>query len=316
MRAYGFRVMALCGALIIWAPAAAAGDEKSWSAEVGLSPGHNNNFFSRGSDKPRESSDILNIYGAAEIERQAGKGEVEVSLRAGAIFASDIDDADHQRLDLGVQYKRGRNRITAGWFTNPDRLSFFEEQQRATNYDIQGYEINVRRNLRPGIWVRVAYESETWDWEEIENDRDADKETVSATVRFPVGKRSGIRASLFSETKDANAPDFNRDGEGFSVRLDTRLRKDLRLATRYKRSERDYEDAPEDDRNFMREDTIEEFMFRVRWSLGERWLARNRRLAGERWGVQLLGSYRTGDSTREDRNFSRSRIEAGVYFVF
>ncbi len=328
MRTAGLFLIALFLAVILASPMA-MGQDRPWSAEVGLSLGHNNNFFSRGTDKPRVSSDILNIYGAAELERRVGRGKVKAFLRGEALFAPDIDDGDHQRLDLGGQYKRGRNRFTAGFFTNPDRLSFFEQQQRAAFYDIQGYEINVRRDLGRGIWVRVAYESETWDWEEIENDRDADKESVGATVRFPLGERSGIRGSLFSETKDANSPDFNREGWGFAVRFDRRLHRNLRLAARYKRSERDYKDAPEEDRNFRREDTIEELRVRIRWSLGGTSLVQDeepegggRRLGfkwwrtGERWGVQLFDSYRTGDSSRPDRNFSRNRIEAGVFFVF
>ena len=320
MRANCFRLMVLCTA-VIFVPATAVSKEKKekrWSAQVGLSPGHNNNFFSRPSDEPRESSDILNIYGAAEIERKPGKGKVKAFVRAKAIFASDIDDADHQRLTLGTQYKRGRNRITGEFFTNPDRLAFSDELGSVEKFDLQGYEIGWRRSLSRGIWVGVTYEAKSRDFDEIESQRgsDSDKETVGATARLPLGRRSGIRASLFHESKDASAPDFNWEGEGFSLRLDTRPRKDLELSARYKRRSRDYEDAPEGDSNFMREDTVEDFTVTVRWSLGDRWLIGKRRLAGERWGVQLHNRYRAKDSTREDRDFSSNEIEAGVYFLF
>ncbi len=323
MRANCFGVMVLCTA-VIFVPAMAVSKEKkekkekSWSAKVGLSPGHNNNFFSRPSDEPRESSDILNIYGVGELERKAGKGKVKAFLRAKAIFVPDIDDADHQRLALGAQYKRGRNRITGEFFNNPDRLAFTEEQDEVEKFDIQGYEIGWRRSLRRGTWVGVTYEAESRDFDEIESQRrsDSDRETLGATARLPLGRRSGLRASLLHESKDASEPDFNWEGEGFSVRLDTRPRKDLALSARYKRRSRDYEDAPEGDSNFMREDTVEDFSVTVRWSLGDRWLIGKRRLAGERWGVQLDNRYRAKDSTREDRDSSSNQIEAGVYFVF
>lgn len=315
MKDRGFHVMVFC-IVVIWAPLAAMGEEKSWSAEVRVFPGHNNNFFSRGEERTGVGTDLLTVYGEGEIEHEVGKGTVEAFLRAQPIFALDIDDADHQRFTLGTEYKRHRNRISGEVFTNPDRLALFEFQDRAVFYDIQGYEIGVRRILRPGVWVEVEYEAESWDYEEIEDQRDADKESVGATVRFPLARRLGVRASLFQDTKDATAPDLDWDGVGFSVRLDSRPYEELGLSFRYKRSDREYEDAPEDDRNFMREDTIEVFTVGVRWSLGNRWLTRNRLLAGERWGLQVQDRYRTGDSTRRDRNFSSNLIQAGFYIEF
>ncbi len=73
---------------------------------------------------------------------------------------------------------------------------------------------------------------------------------------------------------------------------------------RYRSRDRQYEDAPPGDRNFQRDDTTEDINFNLRWRVSQR------------WGVQFRDTYRSGDSTRPDRNFTGNQAEIGAFYSF
>ena len=289
-------------ALVACALPLAADDEGGWTWEAGLLGGNHDNFFFRGDNGAQPSSDLLTGYLAGEVTRDTGPAEWSFSIGGQAVSVADIDDADYQSLDAAVEYKRGRAKLHGGYNVMLNRL--FSEEGDAAFFDAQSIDVWYRYSLGPRVWVRAGAEIESWDFDPAENDRDADVLKLDLTLRFAMSDRMGLRLSLLSEDRDANGPRNNRTGQGWALALEGQPRDDLTLFLRFRSRDREYEDAPPGDRNFQRDDTTEDVNFNLRWQ------------AGERWGLQVRDTYRSGDSTRPDRNFTGNQAEIGVFFRF
>ena len=279
-----------------------AGDEGGWMWEVGLLGGEHDNFFYRGEGGPQPSSTLLTGYLAGEMEKDTGPGDLTVSFGGQVVSVLDIDQADYQAADLAVEYKRGRLKVHGGYDLMLNRV--FSEDVDAAFFDAQGVDVWVRYSLTPRLWVRGGAELESWDFDPAENDRDADVLKLNLTLRFALSDRFGVRLALLSEERDANGPRNNRTGEGWALAVEGQPNDDVTFFLRYRNRDREYDDAPPGDRNFQRDDTTEDVNFNLRWRLGER------------WGVQLRDTYRSGDSTRPDRNFTGNQVEIGAFYRF
>lgn len=279
-----------------------ADDEGGWMWEAGLLGGNHDNFFFRGAGGPQPSSDLLTVYVAGELERDTGPGELTFAAGGRAISVQDIDNADYQNFDAAVEYKRGRAKLHGGYSLMLNRL--FSEEGDAAFFDAQSFEVWYRYSVSRRLWLRAGAEVESWDFDPAEDDRDADVLKLDLTARFALSERLGLRLSLLSEERDANGARNNRTGRGWAVALEGQPSDAVTFFLRYRSRDREYDDAPAGDRNFRRDDTTEDINFNIRWQIGER------------WGVQLLDTYRSGDSTRPDRNFTGNQAEVGAFFRF
>ena len=289
-------------ALVTCALPLAADDEGGWTWEAGLLGGNHDNFFFRGEGGPQPSSDLLTGYLTGEVEKDTGDGEVAFSFSGQAVSVLDIDQADYQAADLAVEYKRGRLKIHGGYDLMLNRV--FSEEDDAAFFDAQGVNAWVRYSLTPRVWVRAGAELESWDFDPEEDDRDADVVKLNLTMRFALSDRVGLRLALLSEERDANGPRNNRTGEGWALAVEGQPSDEVTFFLRYRSRDREYDDAPPGDRNFQRDDTTEDINFNLRWRVSER------------WGVQFRDTYRSGDSTRPDRNFTGNQAEIGAFFRF
>jgi len=289
-------------ALVICVLPLSADDEGGWLWEVGLLGGNHDNFFFRGEGGPQPTSDLLSGYLAGEVEKDTGPGKLSFSVSGQAVAVPDIDQADYQMADAEVEYKRGRTKLHAGYGLMLNRV--FSEDEDAAFFDAQSFDVWFRYSLGRRVWLRAGAEIESWDFDPEEDDRDADVLKLKLTVRFALSDRVGLRASLMSDDRDANGAHNNRTGEGWGLAIEGRLSDDVTMFLRFRSRDRQYDDAPPGDRNFQRDDTIEDINFNLRW------------LANERWGLQLRDTYRSGDSTRPDRNFTGNQAEIGAFFRF
>ncbi len=289
-------------ALVICVLPLSADDEGGWMWEAGLLGGNHDNFFFRGEGGVQPSSDLLSGYLAGEMEKDLGRGDLSFSVGGALVAVLDIDQADYQTFDAEVEYKRGRAKLHAGYGVMLNRL--FSEDDDAAFFDAQSVDLWYRYSLSRRIWVRAGAEVESWDFDAEEDDRDADVLKLDVTVRVALSDRVGLRASLLSEERDANGPRNNRTGEGWALAIEGRPSDDTSLFLRFRSRDREYDDAPAGDRNFQRDDTTEDINFNFRWRVSER------------WGLQMRDTYRSGDSTRPDRNFTGNQAEIGAFFRF
>ena len=279
-----------------------ADDEGGWMWEVGLLGGNHDNFFFRGVGGPQPSSNLLSGYLAGELEKDTGPGKLTFELGGQAVSVVDIDQADYQRLDAAVEYKRGRAKLHAAYGLMLNRL--FSEEGDAAFFDAQSFDFWFRYSLGPRIWLRARSKIESSDFDPAENDRDADTFKLALTVRFALSDRVGLRASLLSEDRDANGARNNRTGEGWALAIEAQPRDDVDLFLRFRSRDRQFDDAAAGDRNFRRDDTVDDINFNLRWRVNER------------WGLQLRDTHRSGDSTRPDRNFTGNQAEIGAFYRF
>lgn len=297
-------IFILGGILLVgWVLPASAGDEPvGWQWEAGLLAGDHDNFFFRGGGAGKPGSNLLTGYLAGELERDTGPGEVTFAIAGQAVSVLDIDNADYQALSAAVAYKRGRIKVQGELSTMLNRL--YSEEGDAVFFDQQSADLWVRYSVGPRLWLRLGVELESADFDPAENDRDADSVKADLTARFALSERLGLRLSLLSEERDAIGARNSRSGEGWAIALEAQPRDDVDLFLRLRSRDRSYEDAPPGDRNFNREDTIEDATLNLRWR------------ASRRWGLQLRDTHRSGDSTRADRNFTGNQVELGVFVGF
>lgn len=291
--------------LLFLAPAALAAakkDDDSSLLEVGLLFGRHDNYFFRGGDNPEQGSPLATGYLRGESQQRLASGKLELFGELSAAEASDIDNADYFAGTVGAKFKFGRSRITGEAFVRPSQVYF--EEGDGVFFDQTGVEIGYRRDIKPGLWVGVQAELEQWRFDPEESERDADGHELSASLRVPLNPRLGIRATLIYEEKDSDAARFDVSGSGFAVALEAQPSDRVSIFARYKRREREYDGAAPDDRNFQRDDTVQDIVFNVRWE------------ARETWGLRFEAFYRDGESTRPDRNYDGLRTLAGAFYRF
>lgn len=294
----------LLAIMLMLVPGMAAAEEDSElrGLEVGLLSGSHDNYFFRGAGAEPQSSALWSAYLRGESERKGKGGKLTLSGEVSASDAVDVDNANQIAGVVGAKFKRGRNRVTGELFVRPSQVYF--EEGDGVFFDQTGVEIGYRRDIKPGMWFGLEAEVEQWRFDPQEAERDADGTELSASLRLPINPRLGIRATLLVEDKDAEAARFDLSGTGFSVALEAQPTDDVNVFARYKRREREYDSASPGDRNFQREDTVQDIVFNIRWQ------------AARRWGLRLDTFYRDGESTRADRNYDGLRAMAGVFALF
>ena len=290
--------------VLLLVPAVATAEEDSdlRGLEVGFLAGSHDNYFFRGGGAEPQSSALWNAYFRGDSERKRKGSKLELFGEVSASEAVDVDNADQVAGVAGVKHKRGRNRVTGELFVRPSQVYF--EEGDGVFFDQTGVELGYRRDIKPGMWFGLEAEVEQWRFDPEEAERDADGTELSASLRLPINPRLGVRATVLVEEKDAEAPRFDLSGTGFAIALEAQPNDAVNIFARYKRREREYDNASPGDRNFQREDTVQDIVFNVRW------------LAAERWGVRLDTFYRDGESSRADRNYDGLRAMAGVFFLF
>ncbi len=295
-------LVAALAPLVIPAPSAAAADPATWSLEAALLAGHHDNFFFRGPGAAAPSSDLVSMAFVAEREQDLGRSDLTLLFEAQGVFVLDIDRADFQLALAGVEYKLGALKLHAAYEMQLNSL--FAEEGEAVFFDGQSVDLWARYSLSRRLWVRGRVQLERWDFDPAENERDSDVTKLELTVRWALAERLALRGSLLYEDREADGARNNRTGEGWALAVEARPAERVDLFIRFRRRDREYEDALPGDNNFQRDDTIQDVDLNLRW------------LVTRRWGVQFRDSYREGESTRPDRNFDGNRAEAGVFVQF
>lgn len=279
----------------------AAGVVEEWSIEVGSMAGHHSNFFYRGEGALAPDEDLYTLYSRGEIELDLGKGKLGSAYDVRGVMTTEIEDSDYQEFDLEAFYKIARTRLTGSYGLSPNKV--FSESGEPVYYDQKWTALEVRQTLTAGLWIGAEYEYADWRFDEVESERDASSHSIEGTVRVPLGKHLGLRGSGFREDKEARGPENSWSGQGFSVALEAQPHRRLSVFFRYKKKNRDYEDAPVDDKNFEREDSIQDLVLELRWQVRAH------------WGFRLEEFHRDGESNREDRNFDANSISGGVFML-
>jgi hypothetical protein len=299
----------LLAALPSWA--VAADEDQGWSVELGTKVTYHDNFFYRSDDDEAgaPSATFYSLYTSGEYLAEVGKGELTFLFDAAGMVTEHISGADRAEGGVGLEYKRKRTRVSGGYDYQPNRLYSESPTDVETGdeifYDLQAAHVQLRQKLtRGGIWVGAKAELQDWSFDPQEDARDADAVKLKGTIRFPLGTKVGLRASYLYETKDADSDEYDWDADGYEVALEINPHERVSLFLRYKDRDRDYEDAPADDNNFEREDSIQDLLLNLRVRLGES------------WGLQLENFYRDGESTREDRNYDANRTALGFFYSF
>ena len=283
-------------------PASTLVESEPWQGEVGLLYGNHDNFFFRGAGSPAPSSDLVTGYLRLEKTWDTGRSDWTFELGADAVAVADVDAADYEGFELGVEYKRGRAKAALGYSALLNRV--FSESGEAIFFDQATIDFWWRYSLGERWWIRARFKSEDWDFDLLEDDRDADVGKLSLTARFAATKKLGIRVSYLAEDRDAIGPANNRTGDGFELAFEGAPNEQTTWFLRFRSRDRDYEDAAPDDRNFRRSDTTDEINFNLRWTFVRQ------------LGLYVRNNYRSGDSTRVDRNYTGNVVEAGLFFSF
>jgi hypothetical protein len=277
-----------------------ADDEKDWYLELEAMPGYHSNYFFRGDRAPAPDTNLFSLYALGEKEKKSGKGKFTFGWDVGQVWVLDIDNADYFDFNVGLEYQRGASKWQGEIFHRPNQV--FEEEGAGVFYDLTGVELGLRQGLRPGLWIGFSWEYEQQDYDRVEDLRDANVNSFDLSLRYPLSERWGLRGTLVYESKDANAGRYSNNGAGAALALEGQPSDRVQLFMRYKFRQRNYDDAQPGDRNFEREDDVQDIIFNITWRFTQR------------WGVRLEDFYRTGSSTRPDRNYSGNRIYAGIVY--
>ena len=296
------RFWSLCLLTALVGAGSAAAEDPYWTVELGLLPGHHNNFFFRGPETVAPSSDLLTAYVEAEHEREVGKGDLTLLFAGIFDFVRDIPDADYRTFSTGVEYKRGPTKFSFELERMINRL--FSEQGDASFFDQDSFDFWVRRSFGRRVWLRARVQLEEQDFDPVDNDRDADVTKLYGTLRVGLSDTFALRGSLLFEERDARGPENSRTGTGWSLAVEAQPSPRTNLFIRFRERQRDYEDAPPGERNFGRMDTVTDVTLNLRLQVTDS------------WGVQLRDSYREGESTRPDRNFDGNSVSVGIFYVF
>lgn len=283
-------------------PSTPAQEQGEWGGELGMLGGHHDNFFYRGPGADAPSSSLFSLLGLVEYDRDVGSGTLGWSLDGSQVLVLDIDDADYETTSLEARYKRGRTRLDLSYGLMFNRL--YAEEGDAVFFDTDGLRFRVRYTVSQRVWIRGQVELEEWDFDPAAQDRDSDVTEYRLTIRGAINDRVALRGSYLNEDRDAVGADNNRSGDGFALALESQPRDDMSLFVRIRRRDRQYEDAPEGDSNFQRDDTVDDLTANFRW------------FVRDSWGLQLVVSYRDGESTRPDRNFDGAQIGLGLVYRF
>ena len=288
-------------ALVVSGPARAA-EEKDWYLVLEAMPGYHSNYFFRGEGAPAPDTNLFSLYALGEKEKRVGRGKFTFGWDVGQVWVLDIDNADYFDLNMGLEYQRGASKWSGEFFHRPNQV--FEEEGTGVFYDLTGVELGLRQGLRPGLWVGFSYEFEQQDYDQLEDLRDANVHSFDVSLRYPLSQRYGLRGTLVYESKDADGRRFNNQGAGAALALEGLPTDHLQLFVRYKYRQRNYGDAEPGDRNFDREDDVQDFVFNINWQFTYH------------WGLRLENFYRSGSSTRPDRNYDGNRIYTGLAYYF
>lgn len=292
-------LVGIVAGLCLCAPLAA---DSGWSGEAGVFVGSHDNFFFRGANSPAPSSDLLSASLTVERVQDTALGDWTFGLAATTVSVEDIDDADYETFQLTTEFKRGPWKAALSYEELLNRL--FSESGESVFFDESAVEFWLRYSINRRLWVRLRAETADQDFGASQDDRDADAEKFALTLRMAATEHLAVRVSWLSEDRSARGPENNRTGSGFALALEASPREDLTWFLRYRSRDRDYEDAPIGENNFGRSDTVDDINFNVRWRFKDA------------IGLMVRDTYRSGDSTRPDRNFTGNVIEAGVFFQF
>jgi len=298
--------LVLCAGLLAVAlgPADAIAQEGrgAWMFETGALGGYHSNFFFRGEGLTAPSTTMFNIYANAEGEYRKGANRYTFLFDVGAVRTGDISSGDYYSLLSGLEFRRRSNRVTGEFFLMPNRV--YDDEGDGVFFDSLGTELQYRRVLGPGLWVRADYGLELWRFDPVDAERDSTTHDLSGSVRVPLSERVGVRGSFYYGIRIAEAERYNFNSVGVAVALEAQPTERIQIFVRYKVRSRDYNDASLGDNNYLREDTVHDVVANLRW------------LLGDRWGIRIENFYRTGSSTREDRNYSGNRLLAGAFLLF
>lgn len=287
-------------ALVVLPPSSASfAADRNWELDASLLAGHHDNFFYRGEGAEAPASDLQELSAEYEYGIDLSGAELVIGVGATATRVADIDNADYEAYRAGLRYERGPARWYAQYSLSQNRL--FSESGEQSFFDGSSIEGGLRYSLSHRTWIRGEAELESWNFDPAEDDRDSDVLKLSATLRHALTERIAVRGELLWEDRDAVGPENNRTGAGWSLALELKPASRLDAFLRYRSRERDYDDAPEGDKNFDRRDTVVDIVANLRF-----WLGRT-------WGLQALDNYREGESTRPDRNFDGNRVMVGLF---
>lgn len=280
--------------------------ETSWGLELGAMPGYHDNFFFRGEGAPAPTTSMLTIYGRPEWNLEMPQSRASLYLEGIGVLVQDIEDADYESATVGGDYRLGRFRLSGRYYLRRNQL-YFEEGaigDEPVFFDTNGGRARLRYGLTRRSWIGAEVRLEDWSFDPTSADRDADLTRWAAIGRFPLSDRVGIRLAMLFETKNARSGEYNYDGQGYEMRIEAQPTDRLDFMLRLRRRDREYQDAPPDDSNFERDDTIDDLTLSARWQVATD------------WGVRFENYYRQGDSTRADRNYDGNRVSLGAYWQF
>jgi hypothetical protein len=280
-----------------------AAEERNWVGEIGTEASYRDNFFFRADqgETPPPSATLATVFANGEVVLGDKPGQWMLCGAMSGNFTNDIENANYGTAEVGVEYKRRKTRGSIDLGYTPNRI--FSEEADGTFFDLGGFGLGLRQYFGRGFWFGAEYEAKNWIFDPAEADRDAISQEIGAALRVPLGRRAGLRFFGATGTKEANSPDYDWDGDEYGLALEWSVSSKVNLFLRAKQRERDYPNAPVEDRNFERNDAVLDALMNLKVRVGPH------------WGLGFRAEYRDAESTRIDRNYDASLVGFGMFFV-
>ena len=197
-------------------------EDKNWAVELGVMVGYHNNFFYRSDadDKGAPDTALYGVYTSGELAFEAGRNNVTLYYDVSGTAAGDIDSADQKGAATGIEYRRGRTRISGEYAVAPN-VVYFEEDEEAF-YDVKTFSLELRQKVGRATWIGGKYRIAESDFNSASPLRNASAWRLSVAARFPLGARVGLRPILYSQAKDAEGPKYTWSGKGVGLAVDAR----------------------------------------------------------------------------------------------
>lgn len=295
-----FAILVLMGTLPSLA-AESGGRPKRWSFELGTMIGYHSNVFAmpNTNGQPTVAASISTLY----LNGDLGTRHTGMYFGArGSLYTGEADISGERWGLLGLMLKSPATRIAAEYERSPTKV--YVEEAGEDFFELERVQLKARLGESTKVWMETRYGREEWTFDSAQLGQNAEVRVASATLRFPIARQLGLRASYDREWKVADDPQYSRDGEGRSIAIEAEPSKRIRLFGRYMVRTRSYQDAPVGSDNFAREDTIEDATLTLRVEVGKN------------WGIRIEDSYKRATSNLPDRNYHTILAKAGIFLTF
>lgn len=269
--------------------------------EFGVLPRYNSNFFQSTGGAPSTAVFVTTLTGKfgvdllrREVSSLAGTFRIQRNIHDG------VDNADSYVFDATLGYRFSRNRLYLTYFTIPRRLAFITTDQDVFSR-LDGINLGYSRRVTRRTRVRISYQAARQIFSDFK-ERDAARHRLRGELRYRIHPLFMPGIGYEWSRDNAQSDNFTYNRWAPLLRLDSRIKRIVWVALRYRYQNRDYITVDPTGPNFGREDRRHEFR-----------LYSNVKLT-KHWWLYFYGSYLDNNSTRDTRAFGGHELGVGLMF--